>query len=351
MTIIRNPWRGAGLPDRRALAAGEIETDPAAARGLFAQCPAAAPTPLVEAPALAAGAGIARIWVKDERARMGLGSFKALGAAHAIAKLASSRGGAADALSGETFVCASAGNHGLSLAAGARLFGAEAVIYLAETVPSPFAARLEAKGARVVRAGADYEASAVAAVRAAEKHGWRLLPDSSWEGCVAPARDVMEGYLIMGAEVAEQIAAPPSHVFLQAGVGGLAAAGAAMARRCWGGAVRLIVVEPAAAPALTESVRAGRAMTTPGPASSMGRLDCKTPSHLALDYLAREADGVMTVTDGEAEHAARALDAAGFATTPSGAAGYAGLLAAGRGFGLSGASEALIFVTEVHEEG
>lgn len=350
MTIIRNPWRGTGLPDRRGLAAGCIEADPAAAQALYARCPKAGRTPLADAPALAAAAGIGRARVKDERGRMGLGSFKALGAAHAIAKLAAARGGAPDALAGETFVCASAGNHGLSVAAGARAFGAAAVIYLGDAVPEPFAERLRAKGAAVERAGADYEASMAAAMAAAETRGWRLLSDSSWEGYADPARDVMEGYLIMGAETAEQMEAP-SHIFVQAGVGGLAAAATAMARRAWGDAPRVIVVEPRAAPALTESVRAGRLVVTPGPVSSMGRLDCKAPSHLALSYLAREADGFMTVADAEAEAAAREMADAGLATTPSGAAGYAGLLAAGRGFGLGASSEVLLYVSEGPENG
>ncbi|MCB1435476.1 MAG: pyridoxal-phosphate dependent enzyme, partial [Alphaproteobacteria bacterium] len=176
----------------------------------------------------------------------------------------------------------SAGNHGLSVAAGARVFGANAIIYLAKTVPESFAERLRSKGARVIRAGDTYEESMAAASDAAIAHSWHLLSDSSWLGYEDPARDVMEGYLIMGDELAHQIESPPSHVFLQAGVGGLAAAAAAAARRNWGHATKIIVVEPAFAPALFESIRAGRPVTTSGPVSSMGRLDCKEPSHLAL---------------------------------------------------------------------
>ncbi|MCK5746013.1 MAG: pyridoxal-phosphate dependent enzyme, partial [Oricola sp.] len=189
-----------------------------------------------------------------------------------------------------------------------------------------FAARLEAKGATVMRAGADYNASMAAALAAAEANGWFLLSDSSWEGYSAPARDIMEGYLIMAGEVADEIDAPPTHIFLQAGVGGLAAACTAAARTIWGDMPIITVVEPDRAPALMESVRAGRPVHAGGPKSNMGRLDCKEPSHLALACLAREADYFATITDEEADAAVVTLAGHGIATTPSGVAGIAGLL-------------------------
>ena len=115
----------------------------------------------------------------------------------------------------------------------------------------------------------------------------------------------------------------PTHVLLQAGVGGMAAAVAAHARRIWGDTPIIIVVEPDAAPALIESVRAGEIVTTEGPVSAMGRLDCKTPSMIALAGLARDADLFVTISEAEAESAVERLAAQGIATTPSGAAGLA----------------------------
>jgi len=129
-----------------------------------------------------------------------------------------------EALAGRVFVAASAGNHGLSVAAGAQVFGARAVIYLADTVPEAFAELLRSKGAEVVRAGAIYEESMAAAQGAAAENGWTLLSDSSWEGYSAPAHAVMAGYTVLAAEIADEIPDPPTHVLLQAGVGGLAAA-------------------------------------------------------------------------------------------------------------------------------
>ena len=141
--------------------------------------------------------------MKDERGRMKLGSFKALGAAYVIARDASIRG--ADdihaALRGVTYVTASAGNHGLSVAAGARVFGADAVVFLAATVPEAFADRLRRQGAHVSSVTGDtYEASMAAAQRAASENGWVLLSDSSWPGYTEIPAQVMEGYLAMAAE-------------------------------------------------------------------------------------------------------------------------------------------------------
>jgi len=326
MRVLNNPLRGNGLAATRGMAEGEISLDIDTARALYARCPIAKPTPLVSLTHLAADLGVKSLHAKDERQRMGLGSFKALGAAYALAKQAAAAGGdPATALNGRTYVCASAGNHGISLAAGAQLFGAAAVVYLSRTVPESFAERLRDKGADVLRVGADYEESHAAAMEESDKRGWHLLADSSWDDYADLPRDVMEGYLIMGAEAAEQIPEPPTHVFLQAGVGGLAAAGAAMARTSWGDAVKIIVVEPEVAPALYNSIEAGEAVHTPGPVSTMGRLDCKEPSHLALKYLAREADAFVLVSEREGKEAASRLANADMPTTPSGAGGFAGL--------------------------
>ena len=335
MDYITNNLKGNGLPDESGMADGEVCKDPSAARALFAKCPVAHVTPLHEVTAIAAELGVASVFVKDERERMGLGSFKSLGAAFAIAKAADKvvsqnpKIAFENALNGRTFVCASAGNHGLSKAAGARAFGAKSVVYLSSTVPQEFAERLTAKGAQVVRAGNTYEASMDAALKAAEDNEWELLSDSSWAGYSEMPRDVMEGYLIMGAEVADQLTSPPTHIFLQAGVGGLAAACTAAARHYWGGAPKIYVVEPDYAPALFDSIKASRAVVSKGPVSIMGRLDCKEPSHLALKYLAKEADGFITITEDESIAAVDDLKAHGLAASPSAVAGYAGVFCAG----------------------
>ena len=325
MQIIDNPWRGQGidLPDTPM-----PSTDAETVQALLAQCPAADETPLVDAQGVAMRIGAAHLWIKDERTRMGLGSFKALGAAYVIAHEAVGTGAddLTTALNGRCFVTASAGNHGLSVAAGAKVFGARAVIYLSDTVPEGFAERLRAKGAEVVRAGADYEASMTAAHQAATENGWTLLSDSSWPGYMDLPHRLMEGYLAMAAEAAEQVGETPTHIYLQAGVGGLAGACAAYFRKIWGDAPRIIVVEPDAAPALYESIRAGKVVDTQGPVSDMGRLDCKTPSMIALKGLSRDADAFALISEDDAQAALPVLAGAGLETTSSGGAGVAAAL-------------------------
>lgn len=310
---------------------------------LLERCPAGNRTPLIASDALARQAGVAEVFVKDERSRMNLGSFKALGAAYVIAHDAE-EGHA----KGQTYVTASAGNHGMSVAAGAQAFGANAVIYLAQTVPESFANRLRAFGADVRRHGAIYEESMQAAAYAAEENNWTLLSDSSWPGYFDRPHRLMEGYLALMQEVVEDMAEPPTHIFLQAGVGGLAAACAAYARKCWQDAPRIVVVEPKVAPALYASVAAGEFRATSGPESAMGRLDCKEASLIALKALARDADTFMTITEAEGDAASALCEDLGMPSTPSGAAGIAGLVTASKAgaAGLDATSRVLVILSE-----
>ena len=318
MKSVSNPHRnGAKLADQAPYPS--TDTSGLGRHRLF--CPDFRETPLVDATALAPVSGL---WVKDERPRMGLGSFKALGAAYVIACQADMAEG--HALTGITYVTASAGNHGMSMAAGAYAFGADAVVYIAETVPESFAGRLRAQAAQVVRAGADYAASMEAAARAAQENGWILLSDSSWEGYTDLPHLLMEGYLQMALEAAEQCPQTPTHILLQAGVGGMAGAVAAHARKVWGDAPRIVVVEPDAAPALQASIKAGHCVFADGPDSIMGRLDCKEPSLIALNGLARDADLFLTLSDDEVARHLPAMAAAGLETSPSGGAGLAAVM-------------------------
>lgn len=323
VTITLNPGRGT---EKLAQNAPFPSTNAAAVSALLAKCPAASPTPLTEANSLAP---VSALWVKDERSRMNLGSFKALGAAYVIACDAVDAAGPdpdSTALTGRTYVTASAGNHGMSVAAGARVFGARAVVYIAQTVPETFAERLRAQGADVVREGADYAASMAAASTAATTNSWSLLSDSSWDGYTDVPHRLMEGYLQMADEAISQCPEIPTHVMLQAGVGGLAGAVAALVRNRWGDAPKIVVVEPEAAPALQKSVEAGRAIFADGPDSIMGRLDCKEPSLIALNGLARDADAFVTLSDKEVSQCLPAMADAGFATTASGGAGLAAVM-------------------------
>lgn len=303
--------------------------------GLLALCPAYRVTPLhrlrIEG---------RTVFAKDETGRMGLGSFKALGGIYAVLRLLERETGVrlrsqADlsrlyqASAGIVFVCASAGNHGLAVATGARLFGARARIVLSNSVPEAFADRLRGRGAEVLRRGETYEDSVDAAVNDARQTGAIHLADGSWPGYIDAPSLVMEGYGVIAEELRAAFSSQevwPTHVYLQAGVGGLAAAMAREIRSDWPFQPRIIVVEPDAAPCLGASVALGRRLIVDGPVSNMGRLDCKAPSLIALDILRDAADEFVTVTDAQATAATETLARHGLMSTPSGSAGLAAVL-------------------------
>ncbi len=286
-----------------------------------------------------------KVLAKDETGRMGLGAFKALGGPYAVARLLSDKWAeqTGETLTSErfkdsdfrafaakhTFVTASAGNHGMGVAAGAKALGAKARIYLAKTVPSGFDARLKEHGAEVVRAGESYDDSVAEAIADTERTGATLLADGTWEGYTEIPKLVMEGYTVIAEEMRAEFEASgnwPTHVYVQAGVGGLAAAMAHMVRENWFVQPELIVVEPEAATCLRDSHRAGRPTRADGPDSNMGRLDCKEPSMVAWHTLERCGVSYVALTEEEGESAAQAVTELVIPTTPSGAAGYGALM-------------------------
>lgn len=318
----------------------------AAVRALLELCPAYRPTPLLSLPEFAADSGLAAVHLKAEWDRMGLPSFKALGGVHAVARLVWSRAEAAlgrsirpselrssavrSVAEGMTVICASAGNHGLAVAAGAQVFGVHAVVVLGAPVAESFASRLRRRGATVIRGGKTYEESMSIAAAQADRHGWILVSDSSWPGYTDIPLAVMHGYTVAFEEAADAMDAaggPATHVFVQAGVGGLAAAAAGYLRDRWGEDFTFVVVEPVGAPCLTESTRLGRAVRIQGGPTALGRLDCKEPSLLAFEVLSQLADAFVLVTDAEAETAAARLAEWDAPVSACGAAGAAALIA------------------------
>lgn len=318
--------------------------DHARALAYFQRQPGYIVSPLVEMTTPSGG----EVLVKVETARMGLGAFKALGGPYAVFRILAAHwrdkgGGLATAgrdpitdpgadfrsfAARQTFVTASAGNHGMGVASGARAQGANARIYLAKTVPDSFSQRLEKHGAAVVRSGETYEESVAAAIADAEQTGATLLADGTWPGYTDIPKIVMEGYTVIAEELRASFEATrkwPSHVFLQAGVGGLAAAMAHMIRTNWAVQPELIIVEPEAAACLQASHMAGQTVRADGPPSAMGRLDCKVPSIVALQVLERCNVAYETLSEDEGMAAAEAVLRLGIPTTPSGAAGYGGM--------------------------
>ena len=186
--------------------------------------------------------GVSQIRIKDEGSRFGLGSFKALGGAYAVANLLaaelSRRGVARSASAADlqggcyhqatqsvTVTCATDGNHGRSVAWGAARFGCRCVIFVHETVSQGRVDAIARFGADIVRVPGNYDDAVREADRQARANEWFVVSDTSYPGYTEVPRDVMQGYRLMADEAAEQwTGPPPTHVFVQAGVGGAAAA-------------------------------------------------------------------------------------------------------------------------------
>lgn len=312
--------------------------DPVRAMAVIPRCPAYAVTPLRSVNALGRS-----VWVKDESDRFGLGSFKTLGGVYAVAQilfgLAQAEGAVKDAADprdprlrevarDKTFICASAGNHGIAVAAGTGHVGARARIHLPRSTPHGFEQRLKVLGASVCRSGDTYDDAMVAAECDARTCGGIYLSDrAASQNDEGPAL-VAEGYTVVAEELRvafTNMRVWPTHVFVQAGVGGLAAAMAFHIRRFWAEQPEIIVVEPWSAACLAASHSSGRPTVVDGPRSVMLRLDCKAPSILALQILKLASVAYVSVSDEQARAAMLALSQLGIATTPSGAAGYAAL--------------------------
>lgn len=308
--------------------------------------PGYAPTPLVALPSLARELGLAMAWYKDERPRFGLKSFKALGGAYAVsnvlrAKVAAALGhevpgsvlvdgSHASLVSKETVTCATDGNHGRSVAWGARLFGCRCVIYVHETVSQGRRDAIAAYGAEVVEVKGTYDDAVRHAAAQAAAHGWTVVSDTSYPGYTAIPTDVMHGYGVMAEEVAAQLGqVPPTHVLVQAGVGAFAGAMCANFWIRWGERrPRFVVVEPLEADCIYKSLEAGHPVVVGGALdTAMAGLACGEVSELAWPILSGGANAAVAIGDEDAFAAMRRLahPAGGDPAIVSGETGGAGL--------------------------
>ena len=330
------------------------------------------PTPLHRMDGLAHALGIEALWLKDESGRFGLGSFKALGGAYAVVHLLRERladsavtiedvaGGRASArVAAITVCCATDGNHGLAVAWGARRAGARCTVFLPGPVSAGRERAIAAQGAGIVRVAGSYDEAVRACAEEAHAKGWLLVSDTSHAGGdEAPSR-VMHGYTVLVDEIGEALAGEtPTHLFVQAGVGGLAAALIGAFRQDFGAdSPKGVVVEPATADCLYQSALAGR----PSPASGdldtvMACLAAAEVSPLAWRVLDRGAFAFMTLDDADAVYAMRRA-AAPAAADPalvlgeSGAAALGALIAAAAdparaALGLDGTARVLVIGSE-----
>lgn len=278
------------------------------------------PTPLVSLPALARELGVDKLWVKDESKRFGLNAFKVLGGSYAIARWMGERLGltgdqltfpaltapeARERLGAVTFVTATDGNHGRGVAWAARELGQQAVVYLPKGSARERLENIRALGAQAEITDLSYDDAVRLAARKGEENGWVLIQDTAWPGYEEIPGWIMEGYTTLAGEIFDQLAQageePPTHLFLQAGVGSFAASvlGSALCR--WGkGCPVTVIVEPDQADCLYRTAKAADGQMHPVTGqmhSMMAGLCCGEPCTLAWDILGPCADAFLSCSD------------------------------------------------------
>ena len=285
------------------------------------------PTPLHSLDGLAKASRVSKIFYKDEGSRFGLGSFKALGGAYAVFALLRdevhkatgvtpnsremAKGAFLELTSKVTVTCATDGNHGRSVAWGARTFGCRCIIYVHETVSKARQEAIAAYGAEVRVIPGNYDNAVRQAAVEAAANGWFTVSDTSYEGYTEIPRDVMQGYGVALDESYSQLPEHewPTHVFVQAGVGGVAASFCSYLWERFGAAApTFVVVEPVLADCVIRTVREGRPTADEGALNTiMAGLACGEISILAWEILRNGLDAVLTISDDAARETMRLL--------------------------------------------
>ena len=321
-------------------------------------------TPLVPLPDVAERLGVASVEVKDESGRMGLGSFKALGGAYAVRRAFEDwrREHPDDDPASFTVTCVTDGNHGLSVAWGANQLGCRCVIYVPDVVTELRENAIRAHGADVVRRSGNYDEVTVLNIADAEAAGWHIVTDTAPDMAAAEsATVVMQGYRVLAEELLTQMQGSlPTHVFLQAGCGGMAASivGHFVSRLRPEERPDFVIVEPENAACLLESAKAGKPVRVEGELDTiMAGLSVGEISLPAWDILQAAVRYFVTVSDDAVPVAMRLLARPAGRERPvvvsgeTGAAGLAALIAAADNaatdeLGLTADSRVLLLSTE-----
>ncbi|MFZ7127375.1 MAG: diaminopropionate ammonia-lyase [Desulfobacterales bacterium] len=275
-------------------------------------------TPLHCLPELAARLGLRNIYVKDESPRFGLKAFKALGATWALARILCEKLGlepsdvdfldlkqAAVRLEDMVFVTATDGNHGRGLAWAASLLGCRSVVYMPAGSARSRVTAIEQEGATVRVTDRNFDGAVRMAAAAARDNGWHLVQDTAFEGYAKVPAWVVQGYTTMAREVLEQLGEKgletPTHLFLQAGVGSMAASVLGYYANTLGDACpRTLIVEPHQANCMYESALAddGTPKAVKGDLNTiMAGLACGEPSPFAWKVLRDFAAGFVSCSD------------------------------------------------------
>ena len=210
------------------------------------------PTPLVELNKLSKELNLNKIFYKDESKRFELKSFKALGGAYAVEKVTK---GNKDIV----VATATAGNHGRSVAWGAKRLGLKCKIFISEYVTDARSKVMSDLGADVIKVKGNYESSLIECIKQSTKNNWQIIQDVAWKEYITVPKYTMAGYAVMMKEIVDQLDHNKiSHIILQAGVGGMAGAMIAGVARYLKNIPITVVVEPDSAACVLESIRTGK---------------------------------------------------------------------------------------------
>lgn len=256
-------------------------------------------TPLAELKGLADQLELGSIRIKDESFRFGLNSFKSLGASYAIARtfgLSKLEIANTDV----TLVTATDGNHGRAVAWAATRVGARSLIFIPDGADPKRISAIEAEGAEVREGGINYENAIECAISVSKAESHLLIQDTAWDGYEEVPELITQGYFTMVAEALEQSGWKwPSHVFIQAGVGSLAAGviGAFHSYR-EKSVPKFVIVEPQGAACVFESAKHGRLITIEGRHETlMACLSCGRASSSAWELLEQTASAFVSCDD------------------------------------------------------
>ena len=285
--------------------------------------PGYAPTPLISLPDTAKELGVGSLWVKDESKRFSLNAFKVLGGSWAMSQLLGQRLGVEnpdfslltapetrERLGDLTFVTATDGNHGRGVAWSAARFGQQSVVYMPFGSARERLDNIRALGAQAQIISGNYDDAVRLAARQAEEKGWLLVQDTAWPGYEDIPRYIMEGYCTMGLEALEQLEAPPTHIFLQAGVGSMAGAMAGLFTAALEETPTIVIVEPNKADCIFRTAEAddGRLHIVTGSMDTiMAGLACGEPCSLGWEVLKRTASHFLSCPDAAAAYGMRIL--------------------------------------------
>ena len=210
------------------------------------------PTPLIELNKLSKELNLNKIFYKDESKRFDLKSFKALGGAYAVEKITK---GNKDIV----VATATAGNHGRSVAWGARRLGLKCKIFISEFVSEARGQAMADLGADVIKVKGNYEKSLIECIKQSTENNWQIVQDVAWKDYMLVPKYTMAGYTIMMKEIVNQISNDQiTHIILQAGVGGMAGAMVAGIAKYLKNVPETIVVEPDSAACVMESIKTGK---------------------------------------------------------------------------------------------